>query len=200
MNETQFRFQQKRNANPRHFLIYAASAELAVVEKITKEEKGISKWTPHELAAIIFSAFALEAICNSFGDKLFGESCWKDFETRSPIEKLQIVCEKLNINSSLDFRNELWSDAKWLVGFRNEVAHAKLQPIDQETTIPIAQCNYYPINSWPLSDVEKEITIGNAKRAIKVVQEILAQFYLKIKEEDRGSLFFDISFTTGSSR
>jgi len=112
---------------------------------------------------------------------------------------LQIVCQKLNIDSSLDFRKELWSDAKWLVGFRNDVAHAKLQPIDQETTIPIAQCNYYPINSWPLSDVEKGITIGNAKRAVKVVQEILAQFYLKIKEEDRGSLFCDISFTTGSS-
>ena len=181
------RIRKERDFKPHHFLIYAADIGLAHAEEVTKEERGISIWTPHELTAIIFSAFALEAIGNSFGEKLVKR--WKDFEGSSPIAKLRIVCAELNIDP--DFGSEPWATALWLVTFRNGVAHAKPNFIKTDDMVPVSEYTFWHLHSDPLSEIEKQITLENARRAVKAIREILDQFYLKIKPEERGSLFFD---------
>jgi hypothetical protein len=187
------RIRKERDFKPHHILIYAASVGLMDAEKVTKEEKGLSLWTPHELTAIIFSAFALEAIGNSFGEKFVKR--WKDFEYSSPIAKLRIVCNQLNIEP--DFQQEPWSSAQWLIKFRNDVAHARPFPIKTDEVVH-ANEYFLRLHTAPLSDVEKQITLGNAKQAVNTVQEILDQFYLKIKPDERGGLFFDGSSGSAS--
>jgi hypothetical protein len=183
----QIRVRKERDFKPHHFLIYAARVGLEDAEKVTKEEKGLSTWTPHELTAIIFSAFALEAIGNSFGEKLIKR--WKDFEYSSPIAKMRIVCAQLNIDP--DFEGEPWATALWLVTFRNGVAHAKPSFIETDEIIPASEYNFWHLHSDPQSKIEKQITLENARRAVKAIQEILNLFYLKIKPEERGGLFFE---------
>jgi DNA-directed RNA polymerase subunit L len=194
-NPEQIRIRKERDFKPHHFLIYAARVGLEHAEEVTKEEKGISVWTPHELTAITFSAFALEAIGNSFGEKLVKR--WKDFEYSSPIAKLRIVCAQLNIEP--DFGGEPWATALWLVAFRNSIAHAKPRFIKTDEVVPASEYNFWHLHSDPQSEIEKQITLENARRAVKAISEILDQFYLKIKKEDRGSLFFENSSGMASS-
>jgi hypothetical protein len=183
----QIRIRRERDFKPHHLLIYAAGVGLEHAEKVTKEEKGISTWTPHELTAIIFSAFALEAIGNSFGDKFVKR--WKDFESSSPIAKLRIVCTELKINP--DFGREPWATALWLVTFRNGVAHAKPNLIKTDDIVSAGEYTFWHLHSDPQSKIEKQITLENARRAVKAIREILDQFYLKVKPDERGGLFFD---------
>jgi hypothetical protein len=194
------RIRKERDFKPHHILIYAANAELSVAEKITKEEKGISEWTPHELAAIIFSAFALEAICNSFGKKFIPK--WdEEFErSKGPITKLKIICSKLGIEHDLEKEKpfEPWQSAKWLVEFRNDIAHAKPNFIKTDDVVSASEYTFWHLHSDPPSEIEKQITLENAGRAVKAIHEILDLFYLKIKSEERGSLFFDGSAAMAS--
>jgi len=178
---------KERDFKPHHLLIYAARVGLEDAEKVTKEEKGVSTWTPHELTAITFSAFALEAIANSFGGKLVKR--WQDFENSSPIAKLRTVCAELNIEP--DFSGEPWATALWLVRFRNGVAHAKPNFIKTDEIVPASEYNFWHLHSNPPSEIEKQITLENARRAVGAIQDILDQFYLKIKPEERGGLFFE---------
>jgi hypothetical protein len=188
------RIRKERDFKPHHFLIYAADVGLIHAEGVTKEERGVSTWTPHELSAIIFSAFALEAIGNSFGDKFVKR--WKDFESSSPIAKLRIVCMELKIDP--DFGREPWATALWLVTFRNGVAHAKPNFIKTDDIISASEYTFWHLHFDPPSEIEKQITLENARRAVKAIREILDLFYLKIKPEERGSLFSDGSAAMAS--
>jgi hypothetical protein len=186
-NSEKLRILKERDYKPHHFLIQAARVGLEQAEKVTDIDRKISNWTPYDLMAITFSAFALEAICNSFG-KAFVER-WKDFEYSSPIAKLRIICAKLEINP--DFQQEPWSAALWLMAFRNDVAHARPDFIETDEIVPVNENNFWDIHNDPPSKIEKQINLENAKRAVKAIQEILDQFYLKIKPDERGNLFFD---------
>jgi hypothetical protein len=184
VQDKKIKITKEREFTPFHFLIYAARVGLEDAEKVTKEEKGISTWTPHELMAITFSAFALEAIGNSFGDKLIQR--WKDFEYSSPIAKLRIVCEHLGVQP--DFQQEPWASALWLISFRNEVAHAKPKLIKTEEIVS-ADNYFWPLHSEPPSKIEEQITLTNARRAVRTTQVILDLLYWKLKSDERASLF-----------
>ncbi|HEY2329709.1 MAG TPA: hypothetical protein VGI63_07840 [Verrucomicrobiae bacterium] len=190
----QIRVRKERDFKPHHFLIYAADVQLLLAEEVTDKERGISEWIPQELAAITFSAFALEAIGNSFGEKFVKR--WKDFEKCGPIAKLRIVCAELKIEP--DFGGEPWATALWLVAFRNGIAHAKPTFVKTDEIVPESEYTFWHLHSDPQSEIEKQITLENARRAVKAIRKILDQFYLKVKPAERGSLFSDGSAAMAS--
>ncbi|HUZ07464.1 MAG TPA: hypothetical protein VMV89_08240, partial [Candidatus Paceibacterota bacterium] len=57
---------------------------------------------------------------------------------------------------------------------------------------------FWHLHSDPPSEIEKQITLKNARRAVKAIREILDLFYLKIKPEERGGLFADGSAAMAS--
>jgi hypothetical protein len=101
-----------------------------------------------------------------------------------------------------DFENEeRWRTVKWLVGFRNDVAHAKLEPkpIKTDEVIALSEYNFWHLHETPPSEIEKQITLENARRSVRTVEKILDQFYSKMTPEARRSLFFeDFSGRTAS--
>src|SRR6478736_259908 len=83
------RVRQDRNFCPHHVLIGVAKSAL---ERAQKKEPG---WLYDELVAMTFSAMALEALANAFGERLVVR--WKDYESASPIAKLRVVATRLEI-------------------------------------------------------------------------------------------------------
>ena len=73
------------------------------------------------LSSTVFTVFALEAFFNHVGEKLF--SSWQDLEKLSPRGKLNVICEKLNIE--IDYGLAPWRIVPELVGIRNKIVHGK---------------------------------------------------------------------------
>ena len=176
----QIRVLKEREFSPHHILIGAAHVALE------DAEKKIPGWVHFELVAITFSALALEAVANSFGEKFIIR--WKDFESSSPIAKLRLVCSRLNI--APDFEQEPWSAALWLVAFRNKVAHAKPEMIK---TDEIFAADEYAksFHEYPPSRIEEMVSLENAKRSVKAIEKILELFLSKLTLEEMGGLFSD---------
>ena len=64
-------------------------------------------WFYSNLIAITMSALAIEALCNTVGERIIDD--WKDFESASPVAKLRLLCENLSID--FDKSLEPWSSA-----------------------------------------------------------------------------------------
>lgn len=124
-------------------------------------------WFYSQLITITFCALSIEAIGNAFG-KRFVER-WSDFESSSPIAKLRILCEHLNIE--VNFDEEPWSSAVWLVRLRNKIAHAKPQIIN--VNIVMSRDEYdKKRGEEPKSKIEDQISLDNAIKAFEVVERI----------------------------
>jgi len=83
------------------------------------------------MGSLIFTAFSFEAYLNHIGPKIF--SCWEALEILSPEGKLDIVCEKLQIN--IPKGNRPRQTVRELFKFRNNLAHGKTVTIE-ESSIP----------------------------------------------------------------
>jgi hypothetical protein len=153
---------------------------------LTKAKAKDPGWHYFELMAITFSALALEALANSFGEHLIHG--WKDYESASPIAKLRIVCDFLKIE--IDFEREPWFVVKWLIKFRNKVAHAKPQQIRTESIMTDAELEAVG-REMPESEMEKEISLHNAERSFATVENILAILYGKLDPYDDHNLLAD---------
>lgn len=119
------------------------------------------------LVAIIMSALAIESLCNTIGDRIIAD--WNDFESSSPIAKLRIICDELDID--YDSNKEPWSTVVWLSKVRNKLAHPKPDQLNEsyEWSEEESSANY---NSRPESKLEKTLTKGNAERASERVHEL----------------------------
>jgi len=87
-----------------HILMSAAKRALKDAER----EPSI---VTHQLTAMTFSALALEALSNTFGERFV--SNWRHFEAAPVIAKLRTVAGQLNIQN-IDFKQEPWSGAACL--------------------------------------------------------------------------------------
>jgi hypothetical protein len=175
------RVQKERAFAPHHLLIQTAQIAL---EDAENKRPGYSRY---ELTCITFSALALEALGNSFGEKFIPR--WKkDFESSSPIAKLRIICDHFQI--APDFNSEPWVSTIWLIKFRNCVAHAKPELVKEDGIFPHEEYhhNFYEL---PKSKLEKQVTLENAKRAVNCVNEILEILVSKIPAEVLGGLLVD---------
>jgi hypothetical protein len=187
VSEKKFRVQRDRDFKPHHILIDAAKLALE------SAEAKVAGWTYFELTAITFSALALEALTNSFGQRLVTR--WSDFESSSPIAKLRIICSRLNVEPN--FETEPWATTLWLVKFRNQVAHAKPESIKFDKTMTEEEFQKLRFE-FPNSKLEMQISLVNAKRSVSSIDQMLDLFYPKLKPDDRNYLYFN-GFTGGTS-
>jgi hypothetical protein len=66
---------------------------------------------------------------------------------------------------------EPWATARWLVRFRNLIAHAKPEFLREEILMTRDQHDSRLFDP-PKSKLEKEITLGNAKRALDAAEAL----------------------------
>mgnify|MGYP000061874318 CR=1 FL=1 len=171
---------RSREYHPHHTLLGAAYTNLELAER---KEPG---WHYFELAAILFSGLAVEALANSFGSRYVTN--WKDYESSSPIAKLQIVSTAMGV----DFDEQVtpWSNVRWLVKFRNRLAHAKPELVLHERNMTDAEWDKAR-NTVPESKLEIEVSPGNAKRAVDSAYAIRDLLGEKIPDDDFNSLLAD---------
>jgi hypothetical protein len=171
---------RERDFCAHHMLIGAARMSL---EDAKSRKPG---WFYAELAALTMSGLAIEAICNAVGDRVFTD--WKDFESATPIAKLRLICDKLGM--VFNANREPWSTALWLVKFRNEIAHAKPESVTESHVWTPEQYERRRTRE-PKSDIEKKVTLGNAKRAVKRVTEIKDLLCPRVPEDKASGLHSD---------
>lgn len=125
-------------------------------------------WQHDALAAMTFSALAIEALCNAIGERIFSD--WDDFESSTPNAKLRLLADRLGVKYSKN--EEPWATALWLVKFRNLVAHAKPEVLVEERVITAQEEYKERLFDMPRSKLEKLITSGNADRAVRCATTI----------------------------
>src|SRR6266536_2456511 len=123
------RAKTERSFNPHLLLLRGSQHHL----RTAKEKKG--GWYYDWLGTIVLSALSIEAIGNSYGKVLIPD--WKEKVAgllnsggASPIRKLQLVAERCGI--SPDFQSHPWLTARILTRFRDRIAHAKRDYLDNE--------------------------------------------------------------------
>lgn len=147
-----------------------------------------------EVTAMTMAALSIEAMCNAIGDRAIPE--WKDFESASPMAKLRLLCENLNLE--FDKLKEPWASARWLYKFRNSIAHAKPEPIREEKIL--LEDEFSKRNSaFPKSKLEKEVSLDNATRALGAVEKIKETLCLKLAPDISLGLYCDASFGHASA-
>ncbi len=169
-----------RRFSAHHILIGAAQA---AVEDAEAKRPG---WSYSQLTAITLCGLAIEAICNAVGDRVITD--WKDFERASQTAKLRLLCEHLNVQ--YDKNQEPWSTVRWLIRLRNTIAHAKPQLVEEkhvwsrdEFDLRRTEC--------PLSDLERDLSLDNAKRSLTATKDVLLRLTEVIPDENSLGLYSD---------
>lgn len=152
---------QERAFSAHHMLTHAAERALEAAER---ERKGSQFGY---LSAMLFSALAMEALCNSIGQRIVED--WEDFSSCNPIAKLRLLAERLGIDYVKD--KEPWSTARSLIKFRNALAHAKPELIVEEMIMTHEEHDKGAFDV-PASKLERLVTRANAIRAVAEVEKI----------------------------
>jgi hypothetical protein len=179
---------RERNFSAHHRLIGAARLAL---EDAEAKRPG---WSYSQLTTITLCGLALEAICNAIGDRVVPD--WMDFDPAPPKAKLRIICNHLQVEYDKD--KEPWGTITWLIKMRNRIAHAKPELIKQEFHWTRDEYDRRQ-HEQPLSELEKEWTLENAKRAFAATQKVLALLTQAIPLDKRIGLFGDAWHHTASA-
>jgi hypothetical protein len=172
-----FKRKQERHYSAHHTLLHVANLHLAKAEL---REPG---WFYDAMITITFAALAIEAMTNAIGDCIVSD--WKDFESLSPSAKARLLAENLKLEYS--GTSEPWRSIKWLGKFRNQIAHPKPEHVVHEQLITDAECDNIPFEP-PKSKLEREVTLGNAKRGLKAATDLKILLCEKIPAEDKFGL------------
>jgi hypothetical protein len=183
-----FRRVQERHYSAHHTLLRVARFELAKAER---KERG---WFDSTFVALTFSALAIEALSNAIGDRIVPD--WKDFDSASPLAKVRLLAERLDLPYASG--SEPWRTICWLGKFRNLIAHPKPEAILDDQFITEGDAEKRSFDP-PKSKLERQVTVGNAKRALEAVEEAKLLLCNKIPAEERFGLFSD-GWSTSTSR
>lgn len=185
-----YRVKQERNFSAHHMLIGAARMALHQAETTKR-----GSYYNH-LTAMTLSALSIEAICNAVGKAVVND--WAtDYEAMPPFSKLRFLCETLEVELKKDA--EPWSSTLWLCGFRNDIAHAKPERVETDRTMtPEAYDAYHRERSASKSTLEKQVTLGNARRALRTAEAIMNAMYARVSPKKAFGLYSDSWF--GSAR
>jgi hypothetical protein len=177
---------QERRFTAHHMLLHAARRAL------DDAERGEPGSFYGELAALTFSALAIEALCNAIGDAVIDG--WDDFQNLSPTSKLRFLAEHLKV--PYDKASEPWASAAWLVRFRNSIAHARPELLREELLMTQEEHDDRLFDR-PLSKLEQQINVDNARRSLRAVEQIKNALLANIDPHD--VLGLTVDGTTGSS-
>ena len=160
-----FRKDEKRTFFAHHMLLHAAEREIAGAS-----ESEVGRFN-RCLSAMVLASLAVEALVNAVGSRVASD--WTSFEALRPQEKLDWLVDRLGIRREKS--KEPWTTIQYIGGFRNDIAHPKPEVIVRECVLPeigLEKTAFDP----PRSRLEREITLGNAKRlhaAVQALQGIL---------------------------
>ncbi|MEO8158003.1 MAG: hypothetical protein ABI648_09420 [Betaproteobacteria bacterium] len=180
-NSLLFQKTQERTFFAHHMLLHAA--QVAIAEAEATERDRFDKC----LAAMAMTALAVEGLANAVGSCVVGD--WPTFERLRPHEKINLLIEKLHI--SRNTAEEPWTTLQFLGGFRNDIAHPKPEAVIKECVLPaigLAKTAFHA----PLSTLEREITVGNAKRVYAAVHELKGLFADALSAEARFGIYADM--------
>jgi len=156
-----FRKTEKRTFFAHHMLLRVAALEIAEAE--SSELERFNKC----LTAMVMSALAIEALANAVGSRVVAD--WAVFEQLRPHEKLEALINQLGI--ARDPTAEPWTTVQFLGGFRNDIAHPKPEEVTSVHVLPQAGLEKTAFDT-PLSKLEHEISLGNAKRSFAAVHAL----------------------------
>ncbi len=171
---------QEREFFAHHMLLHVASLELE-----TAKSTELGRFN-HCLVAMTFSALAIEALANAVGKRAINE--WSDFESTSPIGKVRLLAERLSIQ--YEPTSEPWAMLRYLIRFRNTIAHAKPEQLTEEKDMHQIEYNAQLLRKPP-SKMEQEITLGNAKRCFEAVHTLKGLFSDALPENKRFGIYCD---------
>jgi hypothetical protein len=172
---------QERQFSAHHMLIRAAQR---AKKSADDQAKG---WLYDEVAVMVFSALAIEALANSIGERVVPD--WGDFEYSPPVTKLRVLAERLGVDFKRDA--EPWSTAIWLFKLRNQIAHAKPEVIIEEKILTEEEFERREFEGPPKSKLEKQIGGANAARALNGVEKIKDLLIGKMTPEQTFGLVSD---------
>jgi hypothetical protein len=176
-----FRKTEERTFFAHHMLLHAAQLE---IEEAEASELGRYNKC---LASMVMVALAIEALANAVGSRVASD--WSTFERLRPHEKIDLLVNLLGIQ-----RNPLeepWCTLQYLGRFRNDIAHPKPEEIISERILPQAGLSKTAFDT-PLSKLEREITLGNAKRSYAAVHELKGILTDALPESDRFGIYVDM--------
>ena len=182
MNQKNFNVKTERFYSAHHALLRIAKDNLGKAET---KEPGWSDW---QFTAITLSSLAIEAICNAVGEKVIDN--WSDFESCSPIAKVRLICEHLDID--YDAGKEPWGSLIWLCKTRNLIAHPRAEPIKYEAVITERELESQEYRAAPKSRLEKRMTLSSAKKSIAVVDQMVSLFSKKLTAEQNFGIVGDM--------
>lgn len=166
---------QIRPFKPYHDLLGVASMAL---DDAKNKKRGFYY---SQMIAITFSALAIEALANSFGEHFINR--WEDYESSSPMAKLRVICSYFEI--TIDFTCKPWSTLLWLKKFRNKIAHAKPELIKLDEIMTEEKFEKIRYET-PKSKLDEYITLSKAKEAYESVDKIKDVLCDKIPEDKKG--------------
>ena len=171
---------QKRLFCPHNAYLRIARIEL---EKAETKEPG---WFNSAFVTITFSALAIEAICNAIGYLV--DPDWNLHDKESPLGKLQYLTKLQAV--PLNWKAEPWRTVRWLCKLRNDLAHPRPEDISViKVSIPGPGTKEH--TSAPDSTLEKEITVGKAKRSFQAVEQLKDILAKTVPVEQRLGLYSD---------
>ena len=176
-----FRKTERREFFAHHMLLHAAELEITAAEE---SERGR---LPKCLAAMVLTALAIEALANAVGSRVVSD--WPVFEFLRPHEKLDHLVRDLSI--ARDATKEPWTTLTYLGGFRNDIAHAKPEAVPKEWVLPEAGLIKTDFDR-PLSTLEREITLGNARRVFDAVRTLKGMLADALPVEARFGIYADM--------
>jgi len=158
------------------------AADLQVLEAEASEDGRFNKC----LAALVLTSLAIEALINAVGSR--AAESWLAFEKLKLHEKIEYLVKELQVQR--DTTKEPWTTVRFLTGFRNDIAHAKPQQLETSILLPeaaIAKLTFDP----PRSTLEREITVGNARRAHTAVYALKGIFTYALPAEKQFGIYTD---------
>ncbi len=177
-----FRKVEEREFFAHHMLLHAAELEISSADEIQ-----IGRFNKC-LAAMVMTALAVESLVNAVGSRIVAD--WPSFERLRPHEKIDVLVEQLQIQR--DVKKEPWNTLAFLGGFRNDIAHAKPESIIKESVLPEVALEKTAFDT-PRSKLEREITLGNARRVFLAVNELKGLLTDAMPVEARFGIYGDMS-------
>ena len=166
---------QKRHYSAHNALLRVADDFLVAAEN---QERFCSEG---DFVALVMSALAIESLCNTVGELIFVD--WKDYERARPTAKIRLICSQLNI--PYEKNSDPFQGIRWLLKFRNKIAHAKPESLHEKSETSSEAIQWLQSGSGPQSEIEKMITIGSAKRALKSVEQFEDMIVEKLPEDKK---------------
>ncbi|GLQ48390.1 hypothetical protein GCM10007862_34410 [Dyella lipolytica] len=148
------------------------------------------------LTSIAMSALTVEALANAVGNLVI-ERWAADFDRLSPIPKLRLICQAISFD--MQPGHEPWQSIGWLVKLRNRIAHPQPEHVQARRWLNAEEARELSRNRMeidiPDSELEKELTLANAKRAVAAVDALIKLLMDVMPSEHKYALESNLSMS-----